>query len=258
VCGLCLRGRGRGVVPYGMLAIRENDRKLSITYRPLMIGIFGGLIVALGLVVLVAGMLKPRRVAVRCDGTTCIVERISVLRTTSIEVKNLRGAVAEEKRRGARDNVRLVVRGDTEIEIAPWTSRGDSSAYVYRDIAAKLEAHVASGSKGVVEGSVSISRTIVLWMLAATLLFLGSLVVTLYIKGSKLEIDGNRGTFRHGKKVRGSLSEIASIEIRRGSIIAKRKNTGAEARLLYTILGKNKPTPPELQTAAERIRAYLG
>ncbi|MFN0245529.1 MAG: hypothetical protein ACKV2T_01390 [Kofleriaceae bacterium] len=223
-----------------------------------MIGIFGGLIVALGLVVLVAGMLKPRRVAVRCDGTTCVVEKIALLRTTSIRVNDLRGAVAEEKRRGARYNVRLVVRGDTEIEIAPWTSRGDSSAYVYREIAAKLEAHVANGSKGVVEGSVTVSRVIVLWMVAATLLFLGSLVVAIYLTGSKLEIDGDRGTFRHGKKVRGSLSEIASVEVRRGSIIATRKNTGVEARLLHTILGKRKPPPPELYAAADRIRAYLG
>src|SRR5689334_14326574 len=140
-----------------MIAIRESDRQLTITYKPTMVGVLGTIVVALGLVVLIAGMLKPRRVAVRCDGANCVVEKIAVLRTSSVTVTNVRGAVAEEKRRGARDNVRLVIRGDSEVEAGGWTSRGDSNAHTYREIAAKVDAHVAGGSKGTVEGTVTIS-----------------------------------------------------------------------------------------------------
>jgi hypothetical protein len=237
-----------------MISIRESDRILSISFRPAMVGIVGAIVVAFGIVVLVIGLLKPRRVAVRCDGANCVVERIAVLGKTTIEVKNVRGATAEEKRRGARYNVRLVIHGDSDVEAASWVTRGDSNAYAYRDIASKVVAHVAAGSKGTVEGSVGQSRTLVLWILAFTLLGIGGVIVAIYLTGSRVKVDGPRGEYFHGKG-RGPLSEIASIEVRGPSIFATKKS-GGEVRLLHTIARKGKASP-QLSAAADRIRAYL-
>ncbi len=210
--------------------ISESDRRLSITYTPTMVGILGAVVLGLGVVLLVVGMLKPRRVAVRCEDALCVVQKLAVLRTTTIEVPNIRGAIAEEKRRGARDNVRLVLRGETDVEAAGWTSRGDADARAYRDIAAKIEAHVAAGSKGTVEASVASSQTIVLWLLAVTLLGIGGVMIGIYFTGSKVKVDGPRGEHLH-RGGRGELSELASVEVRGPSLVAIKKS-GSEVRLL--------------------------
>ena len=238
-----------------MIAIRESDRQLSITYKPTMVGILGGIVVAFGVAVLVVGMLKPRRVAVRCDGARCVVEKIAVLRTSSIEIPNVRGATVEEKRRGARDNVRLVIRGETEVEAGGWTSRGDRNAAAYRELAAKIEAHVAGGNQGTLEGTVTSSQTIVLWLLALALLGIGGVLIAIYATGSSVKVDGARGEYLH-KAQRGLLSDLASVEVRGPAIVATTKS-GKETFLLRTIARKGK-APPELSVAAERIRGYLG
>lgn len=241
-----------------MISIRESDRQLSITYKARMVGILGSIVVALSLVVLVAGLLKPRRVEVRCTGSTCVIEKISVLRKTSIEVVNLRGATAEEKRRGARDNVRLVVHGDKDVEMGPWTSRGDRNTTAYHNIAMRLDTYVASGSKGSLVESVSLSQTVVLWMVAITLFGIGSILIAIYFTGSKVKVDRSSGQYFY-RKQRGELADLASVEVRGPAIIGTRRDKG-EIVLLRTFARKGKPTPHanELIAAADRLRTYLG
>ena len=222
------------------------------------VGILGAVVVAFSLVVLVIGLLKPRRVEVRCTGTTCVVEKVSILRKSSIEVVGLRGATAEEKRRGARDNVRLVLHGEKDVEMGPWTSRGDRNATAYHKIAMKLDTYVSNGSKGSLVESVSLSQTIVLWMVAITLLGIGSIMIAIYFTGSKVEVDRSSGQYFFPKQ-QGALAELASVEVPGPGLVGTRRDK-SEVVLLRTFARKGKPTPHanELIAAADRLRTYLG
>ena len=84
---------------------------------------------------------------------------------------------------------------------------------------------------------------------------LGGVMIGIYFTGSKVKVDGPRGEYIHGRQ-RGPLSEIASVEVRGPSLVATKKS-GGEVRLLRTLARKGKASP-QLATAAERIRAYLG
>ena len=99
------------------------------------------------------------------------------------------------------------------------------------------------------------SQTIVLWLLAFTLLGIGGVLIAIYATGSSVKVDGARGEYLH-KTQRGSLSDLASVEVRGAAIVATTKS-GTETFLLRTIARKGK-APPELSAAAERIRRYLG
>ncbi|HWB79721.1 MAG TPA: hypothetical protein VG755_32380 [Nannocystaceae bacterium] len=145
-----------------------------------MVGILGSFVLALGTYVLVLGLVRPRRITLLCEGSACTLVKTAILRTTSIAITGLRGATAEEKRRGARDNVRLVLRADTEIEAAPWVSRGDSNAAAFRATAAKITEFAASDARGSLKITIELSQTLVLWMTGATLLALGGVLIAIY------------------------------------------------------------------------------
>lgn len=145
-----------------------------------MVGILGSFVLALGTYLLGLGLVRPRRVTLTFDAAGCTLVKQAILRTTTIPITGLRGATAEERRRGARDNVRLVVRADSDIEVAPWVSRGDSNAHAFRAAAAKISEFAASATPGSLRITIDLSQTLVVWMTAVTLLALGGLLVAIW------------------------------------------------------------------------------
>lgn len=145
-----------------------------------MVGILGSFVFALGTYLLVLGLVRPRRVTLTFDAAGSTLVKRALLRTITIPITGLRGATAEERRRGARDNVRLVVHADSDIEVAPWVSRGDSNAHAFRAAAAKITELAGSHAPGTLKITIDLSQTLVIWMTAVTLLALGGVLIAIY------------------------------------------------------------------------------
>ncbi len=147
-----------------------------------MLGVLGGILLVAGLVCLFMAVVRPHTVSLVCKrGAACTLEKKSVLRTSSTEVPGLRSAEAEHARRGARNNVRLVLRAEKDVTMGPWIFRGDSHVQSYEAAARRIQAFLADPSSPNLETTVKVAQNAVFWMAAAGLILSGAAMLLGYL-----------------------------------------------------------------------------
>ncbi len=232
-----------------MLTFKESANRLSLAYRPGVLGVIGGPLAALGAVIVCFALAMHHTVTLTCEGPraqTCVLERISVIGSERTEVKNLRGATAEQE---------LVLHADPDLVMGRWVSRRVVPSY--RDAVVTIDAYVSS-SQARLDVSVPDRATLRWWGVGLVLLVIGGGLVTLFAIGARITLDRTTNELQLGKR-RVPLGDLIGFEVRGNTIVGQLRDAG-EVAIVSTLGGRKgaRPMPrPDLETAAERLRRFV-
>lgn len=224
-----------------MLTCREDKTRLAVVYRPGVLGIIGGALVALGVVFALIGARQPHDVVLRCVDATCAIERVAITSSERIEVVGLRGTTVAQE---------LVLVASPDVVMGPWVARRGPASY--RAAQKEIDKYIADGLKGRLEVSVPVRGTLRWLGFAGVALLLGLALLVVFAIGARAVLDRTDDMVRRfGSRRRAKLSDITSIETKGNQIVATLKGGGTLA--IVSALGK----PRDLEPTAVRIRAFV-